>query len=432
MNHSTTFYLNLLDNYLWSYIAVPSIILLGIFFCVKYKFFHILKYKSIAKAFYNSFEISEKNKELSTLQAFFASIGGCIGIGNLVGVCTAIQIGGPGAAFWMWIAAFFGMLIKYSEVYLGVAYRNKNHAGNFVGGPMYYLQKIFNTPLVPYLTAFLLAIYGTEIYMFNVISESISDNFNISKWIVSLLLLAAILFAVQGGVRRIGKICSAIIPLFIILFISMTIWVLICNYSNIPEVLMVIIKSAFTGHAAIGGFTGSSIFLAASQGIARGCYSGDIGIGYASIVQAESNTDDPKIPARLAIVGIFIDTFIICTSTVLIIMLTNTWHMQVSASHLIELSLAQYFPQMSFFMPLFIFILGYSSLIAFFFVGLKSASFLMPNLGNKIYYVYAGLSFMLFSRVEQATALQVMSIAGALLLCINIYGIFKLREHIRY
>lgn len=421
------------DDVLWSFVAVPLVLALGIFFTIKARGLQLTRFFSVCHYFAKTCtERHQSERGINPLQAFFTSIGGCIGIGNLVAVCTAVQIGGPGAVFWMWVAAFLGMLVKYAEVYLGVLHRVPNDSGGYDGGPMFYLKKICKTPWVPRIFAILLAMYGAEVYMFKVVTDSIVINWSWEQNWVILVLLALIILAASGGIQRVGKICSAIIPTFLGIFMLMSGYVIIANITLLPDVFQMILSSAFNGHAAIGGFAGSGCLLAMSQGIARGCYTGDIGVGYAAVVHAESRESKPSAQAGLAILGIVIDTFVVCTLTTLLVLVTGVWSETIPASHLVQTALAQYFPGMQYFMPVFIFLLGYSTIIAFFCVGVKSMKFVFPKQGQKLFYLYAIPSFIIFSYVDQSEALLIMSIVGALLLCINIIGIYRLRREIDF
>ena len=363
---------------------------------------------------------------------FFTSIGGAIGIGNVVAVCTAVQIGGPGAIFWVWVAGFLGMLIKYSEVYLGIVYRESNDEGGYDGGPMYFLQKAYQSKWIPSLVCLLLCIYGTEIYMFGVMTDSISLNWNLNRFLVMGVLLFLIIYAAKGGIQRVGNICSAIIPVFVGFFGIMSAWVICSHLTELPSLLGVVVTSAFSGHAAVGGFAGSSVMLAMSQGIARGCYSGDIGVGYASIIHSETRLKDPGAQAGLAIFGIFLDTFIVCTLSLCLILITGVWQDPIDSSLLVQAALERFFPHMDLFMPFFLFLLGYSSMIAFFCVGLKCAKFLSPGNGEKYYYIYAVFALIFFSFFDKTCALTVMSLSGVLLLFINVIGIYRLRKDITF
>ena len=429
--------LDYIDSFIWSYLGVPCLSLVGLYLTFKLRFMQLTKVRLIVASITSQLtkkgdkSSSHHSKGVAPLQAFFSSIGGCIGIGNLVAVCSAIQIGGPGALVWMWTAAFLGMLIKYAEVYLGCRYRVVDTTtGSYAGGPMYYLQKVFKTPLVPVLVAILLALYGTETYMFNVVTDSITSNWHIDRSLIIAVLLILILIAGKGGIKLVGSICSFIIPLFLVLYVGMCLWVLLQHSSKILPSLQIIFSSAFGGKTILAGGAAGSFIVTMSEGMARGCYSGDIGVGYASVVNAESHAQDPRVQARMAIFGVFIDTFIVCTSTALLVITTGVSTQNLPASQLVQAALSSEFSMMNFFMPVFIFLLGYSSMIAFYVVGLKCAGFLHKRYGQTVYTVYASLMFIVFSFVDQTVALTLMSLVGASLLLLNVYGIFKLRSHI--
>ena len=245
-----------------------------------------------------------------------------------------------------------------------------------------------------------------------------------------LALLAAILLAVRGGVKRVGQICSAIIPFFIVVYMAMILYILVDNASQIPALFGTIIESAFSGHAAVGAFTGSTILMALSQGVRRACYTGDIGIGYASVIHSESSVEEPGKQAALGIFGIFLDTFIVCTMTILVILMTGTWSEGYDSAEVVQRALEQYFPLMNVFMPLLIFLLGYSTMIAYFVVGIKCARFLAGEKGIIYYYFYAVIAFLVCSFVGTYQALSIMSVAGGLLLFINLLGIYLLRKEV--
>ena len=433
-----TLWFDYIEDFLWSYLASPLVLIMGLFFSFSFAFPQIRKIPAIVKTFLDSIACKDtKSKEkrgVTPLQAFFTSIGGCIGIANLVAVCLAIKVGGPGAIFWIWVAAFLGMTIKYCEVYLGVKFRVPNNEGGFDGGPMYYLQKVFKTSFVPVLVCVLLGLYGVEIYMFNVVTDSIVQNWGLNFYLVIFLLLAAIIFAAFGGIERVGKVSSIVIPLFLVLYIGMCLWVFMQNIDKIIPTFILIFKSAFNPKAAaIGGFTGT-LLSTVTQGLTRGCYSSDIGVGYAAIVHAESSTTKPKTQALLSIFGVFLDSFVVCTSTAFLIIITDLWYQPILASQMVQEALSLYFGSelMSYFMPLFIFLLGYSTMIAFLTAGLKSASYISPKKGKVIYLILSSISFILFSFLDQSSALSLMAIVGGLLLLINLYGIFKLRHEVEF
>lgn len=421
-----------IENFLWGYIGVPVLMLLGLYLSIQSNFVQIRKFPAVIKTFLGFMKVHEgKTGGVHPLKAFFACVGGCVGVGNVVGICTAIQIGGPGALFWIWVTAIAGMIVKYAEVYLGVRYRVPNDKGGYNGGPMYFLQRVFRTPWIPGIVALMLCIYGIEVYQFSVVTNSISHNLHVNQYAVIFVFLLMVMYAASGGVRRVGTISSAIIPLFVIIYVSMGIWVLYENLYSLPSVFEDVFSSAFTGHAAIGGFTGS-LLTTISQGVRRGCYTGDLGVGYASVIHSESCATVPEKQASLVIFDVFLDTFLVCTTSVMLILVTGVWQEPVATGLLVQKALGQYFPYMELFMPFFLFLIGYATINAYFCVGLKCAEFLSPKRGRFFYFCYAVVVLPIFSFVDTMQAQTIMTIAGGILLVINCYGIFRLRHEISY
>ncbi len=421
------------NTFFWGYIGFSLISLLGLYLTFKTGCFQIRALPSVFFTFYKCMKAQPCNKEgIHPLKAFFASVGGMIGIGNVVGISAAIQLGGPGALLWVWVAGIIGTLIKYSEIYLGLKFREKNPNGGYNGGPMYFLQKAYKGKWVPILVCVLLCIYGVEAYQFTVVTQAISTNWNLNEYAVIGGFLMLILYTAIGGVPRVSKVCSWIMPSFICIYLLMAFWVLGHHLADLPAILGTVFKSAFTGHAAIGGFAGSTMILAIQNGVAGAAYSSDLGIGYDSIIQSESKVVNPARQARLAILGVCLDN-LICTMSILIILISGIWQTEnLPGSSLVQVSLENYFPLMNFFMPLFIFILGYTTIIAYFCVGIKCARYLHPKHGVKVYFVYAVFVLVFFSFFDQTKALEVMRLAGASLLIINLIGIFILRKEISF
>lgn len=419
------------DELFWGYVAFVVISILGSYLTIKNGFFQVRQLPNVVKTFISYMKKSPTEaRGIHPLKTFFASVGGMIGIGNIVGIVTAIQVGGPGALFWVWVTGLIGAIIKYGEIYLGLKYRVENANGGYDGGPIFFLKVAYKNGFIPLFVAFLLCIYGVEIYQFSVITESVSTNWHINRYLVVVILLGLVAYAGLGGVKRTAKICSWVMPFFLIMYLAMSLWIIGQEILNLPAILVTVLKSAFTGHAAVGGFVGSSVILTIQHGIARAAYSADLGIGYDSIIQSESSTVYPERQAGLAILGVFIDNFI-CTLSILLVLVSGVWTLNpVGGSQLVQTALAQYFPYMELFMPFFLIICGYTTIIAYFCVGLKCARHLMPKYGTKIYMSYAMVAFVLFTFTEQSKALLIMSLAGALLLIINLVGIFRLRKEI--
>lgn len=431
MTDAFFYYLSQLDSIFWSYIAFVLVMILGIYLSIRTRFFQIRAIPSIFRTFasFLNNSNSETTRGVHPLRTFFASVGGMIGIGNIVGIVTAIQIGGPGALFWVWMAALVGGIIKYSEIYLGIKHRVTNNHGGYDGGPKYFLRSAFNNQWISIFVAVLLCIYGVEIYQFSVVTNSLSTNLGINRFVIIVSLLGVILYAGVGGIPRVGKICSWIMPFFMVIYLGMSSWIILNEIAFLPGVLKNVFISAFTGHAAVGGFAGSSALLAIQHGISRAAYSSDIGIGYDSIIQSESSTVYPERQAQLAILGVCIDN-LVCTMSILIVLLSGVWTAPIEGSSLVQQALSAYFPFMHVFIPIFLLIVGYTTMIAYFCVGIKCARFLSPTYGFAAYVVYAIGAFIFFSFFDQTQALLVMSVAGSLLLITNLLGIFKLRHQI--
>ncbi len=426
------FWLEQINAFIWGYIAFLLIFGLGAYFSIRSRFFQVRRFGAIFGSFLSAFTEKQTGRGIHPIKVFFAAIGGCIGIGNIVGIVTAVQIGGPGALFWAWIGGLAGMVIQYAEVYLGLRHRVKNQQGSYDGGPMYFLPLAYKSRWIAPVVCFLLCIYGVEIFMFNVMADSISVNWQLNQVLVVALLMIAILIVDTGGIQRVGEVCTGLIPLFIVLYVGMALWVIGQHASQIPSLLSAVIEGAFTPQAAKGGFAGSTVLLTLSMGLSRGAYSGDIGVGYTSVIYAESRTDKIGKQSSLAIIGIFLDTFVICSLSIFVVLATGQWHTGMAVTLMVQESLAEFFPYMHIFMPTFLFLLGFTTILAYFVVGVKCAKFISPKWGPLAYYLYACIMLPTFAFVEANQAFVIMSLSGACLLILNLIGIIILRKEIRF
>lgn len=421
------------EDFLWKFFCVPLFLFVGAFLSCKARLVQVRAFPQAMRTFFAMLRIREKHiGDVHPLKAFFACVGGCIGIGNIVGVCTAIQIGGPGALFWLWVTAVLGTILKYSEVFLGMRYRQRAPNGELRGGPMYFLRQAFSSSFLPIAVGVLLCIYGVEIFQFNVVTSSFVENFDFHPVLVVLLFLGLVLFASSGGVHRVGAISSAIVPIFATIYLGMGLWVFIMNFSLIPSVISEVFQGAFSASAASGGFIGATLMTSISQGVRRGCYSGDFGIGYASAIHSTSMEQSAEKQASLVFIDTFLDTFVICTTTMLIILTTGVWKEGIPTAMLVQSALSGYFPYMEFFMPLFLFLLGYSTINAYFCVGLQCAEGLSPRYGRRIFFFYGSASFLIFSFVDSMVAQSIMALVGGMLLLINCVGILKLANQLSF
>lgn len=322
-----------IDGIVW---GPPLLILLvgtGIYFTFKLNFIQMFKLPlAIKYLFLNDDDKSdnEAKGEVSSFAALCTALSATIGTGNIVGVATAIATGGPGALFWMWVAAFFGMATKYAEGVLAIKYREVDENGEMSGGPMYYIEKGVGNKFLANMFAFFgiaVALLGIGTFgQVNSISKAALISFNIPIWFTAIIITILVTLVTLGGIKRISNVAEKIVPTMAILYIIGALLVLICNFKAIPSAITLIIKSAFNPSAALGGTTGIAISLAIQMGIGRGVFSNEAGLGSAPIAAAAAKTKYPVKQGLISMTGTFIDTIIICTMTGLAIVLTGSFN----------------------------------------------------------------------------------------------------------
>lgn len=334
-----SFFINLeevlknIDGIVW---GAPLLILLvgtGIYFTFKLNFIQMFKLPlAIKYLFLNDDDKSdnEAKGEVSSFAALCTALSATIGTGNIVGVATAIATGGPGALFWMWVAAFFGMATKYAEGVLAIKYREVDENGEMSGGPMYYIEKGVGNKFLANMFAFFgiaVALLGIGTFgQVNSISKAALISFNIPIWFTAIIITILVTLVTLGGIKRISNVAEKIVPTMAILYIIGALLVLICNFKAIPSAITLIIKSAFNPSAVLGGTTGITISLAIQMGIGRGVFSNEAGLGSAPIAAAAAKTKYPVKQGLISMTGTFIDTIIICTMTGLAIVLTGSFN----------------------------------------------------------------------------------------------------------
>jgi AGCS family alanine or glycine:cation symporter len=277
--------------------------------------------------------------DIPPFRALMTSLSATIGTGNIAGVATAMTLGGPGALFWMWLTALFGMAMKYAEAVLAVRYREQDDLGGFSGGPMYYIRNGLGPRFAILSGAF--ALFGAmagfglaNTVQSNSVAQVLGDQFEV-HWLTTGLLLMVIVGAViLGGIRRIAATASAVVPVMAIAYVAMSALVIAINIEQVPTALGTIIDSAFNGASAAGGFAGASVWAAIRFGVARGIFSNEAGLGSAPIAHAAARTNEPVEQGLIAMLGTFIDTLVVCTMTGLVIMLTGVLESGISGASL--------------------------------------------------------------------------------------------------
>lgn len=314
-----------ISDFLWGY---PLLILLfGTHLFLTFRLKLIQKF--IGKAIKISLKRNKEGKgDISQFGALTTALAATIGTGNIVGVSTAIAAGGPGAVFWMWLTGVFGIATKYSEALLAVKYRVELNDGSFAGGPMYVLEKGLNMKWLGIIFAAFTSVTAFGIgnmVQANSISVLVHDSLGISHWISGLILALLTASVIIGGIKSIAKVCEALVPFMAIFYVVGCIVFLIINISTVPQSFMLILNSAFTGQAAIGGFLGAGMKEAVRFGIARGLFSNESGLGSAPIVAAAAQTKNPVRQALVSSTGTFWDTVVVCAFTGLVIVNSFEW-----------------------------------------------------------------------------------------------------------
>lgn len=273
---------------------------------------------------------SAADGEISPFAALMTALAATVGTGNIAGVATAIALGGPGALFWMWVTALVGMATKYAEVLLAVHYREVDARGEHVGGPMYAIRNGLGRKWAWLGGAFALfaglACFGIgNMVQVNGIAGVMQSSFGVPAWITGFALMAVTGLVILGGIKRIGRVAEALVPLMCITYVLGALFVLVLNAERIPEAFALILHHAFNPAAATGGFAGAAVWAAMRFGVARGIFSNEAGLGTAGIAQAAGTTKSPVRSALVGMMGTFIDTIIICTMTGLAIVVTGVW-----------------------------------------------------------------------------------------------------------
>ena len=322
--------LNAIDSFLWGVPLITLLVGTGILLTIRLSLLQVVQ---LPRAL--SLILRAKNRgagDISSFKALCVARAATIGTGNIVGVATAVKVGGPGAIFWMWMAAFFGMATKYAEGLLAVKYRTTDERGEIAGGPMYYIRNGMGEKYRPLAGFFavatvLVAFFGIGTFpQVNAIVDSVEISFGISRVVTDIALTVLIAAITIGGLRSIAEVSARIIPFMAVLYIVICAGIILMHLGEIPAAIALILDSAFTGTAAAGGFAGSTVMMAMQNGIARGVFSNESGLGSAPIAAAAAKTKEPAEQGLISMTGTFIDTIIICSMTGLVLVLTGAWH----------------------------------------------------------------------------------------------------------
>lgn len=377
--------LGTINGIVWGWPMLILILGVGLFMSFGLKLMPILRVGTGFKLLFSREQIrhgDEQAGEVSPFQALMTAMAATVGTGNIAGVATAVFLGGPGALFWMWVTALVGMATKYSEAVLAVRFREVDDQGNHVGGPMYYLKNGLGRKWAWLGTAF--AIFGAvagfgigNTVQSNSIAQVIDANFGVPVIVTGLVAMVLVGAVLMGGIRRIGAVAGKLVPLMAVAYLLAGLVVLAINADQIGPALALILDSAFSGHAAQGGFAGAAVWAAIRFGVARGVFSNEAGLGSAPIAHAAAKTNDPVRQGLIAMLGTLIDTLIVCSITGLVIVTSGAWDSGESGAALTSTAFGLALPGVgNYLVAVSLALFAFSTILGWSFYGEKCVEYL--------------------------------------------------------
>ncbi len=328
--------LDAIDSFVWGpFLLIPLLLGTGLWLTIKLRG---IQFRKLGPALWLALikrtddgTDDHKHGDISQYQALTTALAATVGTGNIVGVATAVSIGGPGALFWMWVTGLLGMASKYAEAFMAVRFRHRDNHGDVTGGPQYYLQDAINNRFGTFLATFFSI--ATAIAAFgigngtqaNSIANNVENSFGIPLWVTGIVMVLITLAVLIGGIQSIGKVTAGLVPIMIVIYVVSALVLLAMNVTAIPAAFVSVFSSAFTGHAAVGGFTGSVFIIVLQMGTARGIFSNESGMGSAAIAAAAAKTTHPTRQGLVSMTQTFIDTMIVVTMTGLVLVVTGAW-----------------------------------------------------------------------------------------------------------
>ena len=372
--------LSQLNSFIWGPFMLALLLGVGIYLSIGLK---LMPWRKIGHGFTLLFsgQADKDQGEISPFQALMTALSATIGTGNIAGVATAIFLGGPGAIFWMWVTALFGMATKYGEAVLAVKYRETDARGKRVGGPMYYIKNGLGENWK--WLGFLFALFGTiaafgigNMVQSNSVADALNSNFNINPKITGVVLAVLVGLVILGGIKRIGEVAGKLVPIMAIAYVAGSLIVIFANFGQIGEAFKLIFTSAFSGTAATGGFAGAAVWAAIRFGVARGVFSNEAGLGSAPIAHAAAQTNDPVRQGMIGMLGTFIDTIIICTMTALVILLTGVWDSGETGASLSTLAYGQGLSGSNYIVTFGLVVFAFTTMLGWSYYGERCAEFI--------------------------------------------------------
>ncbi|GAE01763.1 sodium/alanine symporter family protein [Clostridium botulinum B str. Osaka05] len=399
-------FISVLNNYLWSYILIALLIILGLFFSFKSKFVQIRYFKEMFRllgegASKSGREKHKGKKGVSSFQAFCISTASRVGTGNLAGVAIAIASGGPGAVFWMWLIALIGGASSFVESTLAQIYKVEDEHG-FRGGPAYYMEKALNKKWMGIIFSILITIsYGLVFnsVQANTISLAFEQAFGVNTLIIGLILAVLTSLIIFGGVKRIARVTEIIVPIMAITYVIVALFVIFKNIGSIPSIFSLIIENAFGIKQVVGGGLGAAVLM----GIKRGLFSNEAGMGSAPNAAATANVTHPAKQGLIQTLGVFTDTILICSATSFIVLISGSYlKSDLTGIQLTQTALSSQVGSWgNTFIAICIFLFAFSSVIGNYYYGETNIEFLKGSKSSLFLYRICVIGMVIFGSIAK-------------------------------
>lgn len=431
------------QHYLSDYILIVALVVAGLWFTARTGFIQVRGFKRGMKQVFGGL-FSKKgeagNDGMSSFQALATAIAAQVGTGNIAGAATAIAIGGPGAIFWMWAAAFLGMATIYAEALMAQKYKRVGADGIVTGGPVYYIRAAFNNVfgkvlagIFAVLLIFALGFMGNAVQS-NSIASSFNTAFGIPQWIMGLIVAVLALFIFSGGMKRIAKVTETMVPLMAALYIIGSLIVIIYNWRNIPLAFYEIFVGAFAPSSIAGGAVGATIKLALTKGVARGLFSNEAGMGSTPHAHAVAKVDHPVEQGHAAMIGVFIDTFVVLTMTALVIVTTRALpeSYKVVDGGYTAAALSQFAYSLVYgkggeiFIAICMFFFAFSTIVGWYFFGQANIKYLFGPKAVPIYSMLVCICVFLGSLAQVDLVWNMADCFNSMMVVPNIIGLLAL------
>lgn len=443
-----------INGIVWGWPALILLAFVGVLMTCMTRFFQLSHFghwmKSTIGAIFGDRSVTKhtEDKSISQFQSLCTALAATVGTGNIVGVASAIAVGGPGAVFWMWLIAFFGMMTNYSENVLGILYRHKNEKGEWCGGAMYYLRDglgskkgcagIGKVLAVLFSCFCLLASFGIgNMSQVNSMVSNVNTAFGIPKLAVGIFLVFAVALVILGGIKVIASVTEKIVPFMVVIYLVGTLVIIFLHIGTIPAVFVAIFKGAFAMKSVAGGVVGSGIALAVQQGMKRGVFSNEAGLGSSVMVHSSSNVKEPVRQGMWGIFEVFADTIVVCTLTALSLLTSGLIDLStgqltaeaaaIDSNSLMSQAFAQTFGKPgAWFIAIAILLFAYSTVLGWSHYGSTACEYLFKTKSVMVYRVIFVVIVLAGSLMKAQLAWDISDTFNGLMMIPNLIGVLVL------